>query len=199
MLNAVEALPFSEGDRRTSEASLGKLVQGAVVPRVHTRSLPAIPDAATRMLPRPTSRWTRALLWSGAAVVLGVAAFALISGALRGGSNPPLIAAAPPRVDTVVIAVPETTAAPRPERPPTPSPGPPGTLRILANPASAEILIDGRRVGVGGVVDEPLPVGKRRIGLRASGYASFDTSVTVAPGAQVNLGRVVLRPRTGGS
>lgn len=197
MLRAVETLPFSEDDRRASEGELGKLVRGAQLPRVPTRSLPALAEGATVVMSRPRARWPRAVAWTTGVVAVGLAGFALATGALRGNPQAPLVAAQPPRVDTVILTRPETTPAPAP--PPARPPEPPGTLRVLVNPASAEILIDGRVVGVGGVVDARLPAGTRRIVLRAGGYTAFDSTVQVTPGAQVNLGRVVLRPRGGAS
>jgi hypothetical protein len=70
-------------------------------------------------------------------------------------------------------------------------------LRVLANPTSAEILVDERVVAVGSAINERLAAGRRRIRLRAVGYTSFDTSLTVAPGSLVNLGRRVLQPQAG--
>jgi hypothetical protein len=68
-----------------------------------------------------------------------------------------------------------------------------GKLRILTNPPSAEILVDGRRVGVGGVVDFRVPTGARRVRVQAAGYAPWDTTITVQTGVTHTLGRVVLR------
>lgn len=199
MLNEIEALPFAEADRRSSENALAQLVSGSAdVPRVHARSLPAIADAATLMVaPSPNSRWTRAALWSGIAVTLGIA---VVFVALRNGETGAALATAPPvAADTPVATVADSTSpAPAPTSQPLSRPaGRPGTLRVLANPANAEILIDGRVVGVGSAFDVALPAGPRRIRLRATGYESFDTSLSVAPGALVNLGRLVLRPRGG--
>jgi hypothetical protein len=68
-----------------------------------------------------------------------------------------------------------------------------GKLRILTSPPSAEILVDGRRVGVGGVVDFRVPTGARRVRVQAAGYAPWDTTITVQTGATHTLGRVILR------
>src|SRR2546427_4982012 len=40
MLTALEAIPFSEGDRRESEQALRQLVQGTAIAKVPARSLP---------------------------------------------------------------------------------------------------------------------------------------------------------------
>lgn len=68
-----------------------------------------------------------------------------------------------------------------------------GRLRILTNPASAEILVDGRRVGVGSVVDLQVPVGARRLRVQAAGYAPWDSTIVVQPSVTHTLGRVTLR------
>jgi len=68
-----------------------------------------------------------------------------------------------------------------------------GKLRILTNPPNAEILVDGRRVGVGGVVDFRVPTGERRVRVQAAGYAPWDTTITVEAGVTHTLGRVILR------
>src|SRR3989442_1570643 len=47
MLAALEAIPFSESDRRESEQVLRQLVQGTVMPRVSARALPPLPDRPT--------------------------------------------------------------------------------------------------------------------------------------------------------
>jgi hypothetical protein len=200
MLNAIETLPFSEADRRASEEALGKLVRGAEVPRVPTRSLPPMPDLETVILapPQPPPRRRRAALWgTGIAVAAaGLGGLAVALGAFRQDApTEALTTSSPSPTDSARANVPvATVAAPQPR--PT-APAAPGTLRVLVNPASAEILVDGRVVGVGSAVDLAIPSGRRRLALRATGYMSFDTAVTVAPGALVNLGRVVLRPRSG--
>jgi len=72
-------------------------------------------------------------------------------------------------------------------------------LRLLTTPADAEILIDGRRVGIGSVFDDvPISPGLRRLEVRARGYETFDTTVVVEPGATMSLGRVTLRSRGAG-
>jgi len=186
MLEAVEAIPFTEADRRSSQDTLIELVRGTTVARVPTRELPAIPDAATLVLAPPRPWWKQPVLWAGlGAATLGIAAL-VVGGPQRGTT------------DTAQATVPTgdsgqaggATAAPESAAPPTP----PGFLRILTNPTSAEILIDGRVVAVGSAVDLKFAAGQRRIRVRATGYDTFDTSLTVRPGALVNLRRVVLQP-----
>jgi hypothetical protein len=63
---------------------------------------------------------------------------------------------------------------------------------MLTSPANAEILIDGRRVGVGSAIDLPLAVGERQLQVRAPGYKSFDTTLVVTAGSTFALGRITL-------
>ncbi len=188
MLDAVETLPFSEHDRRSSEETLRFLARGADVPRVASRELPRISDAATLVVTRrPVRPRARPVAWAALGIV--AVAGALLArgrvGAREPAQAPPIVVAPPPAPADV-----EAT-------PPASDPGLAATLRILTNPANAEILLDGKPVGTGAVFDHPLPAGARRIVARARGYADFDTTVSVAAGDLVNLGRVSLLPRTG--
>lgn len=188
MLDAIEALPFNEQDRRGSEETLRYLARGADVPRVPSRELPRMSDAVTLVVTRrPARPRVRPVAWAAFAVV--AVAGALVAGGRIGAREP---AQAPP----IVVAPPPATTAAEPLLP-TPDAGSGATLRILTNPANAEILLDGEPVGTGAVFDHPLPAGTRRIVARARGYADFDTTVTVGAGDLVNLGRVSLLPRTG--
>ena len=193
MLNAIEALPFTEADRRDSEQALARLGRGATdVPRVHTRSLPVVADAATVMLVAPRRR-SSVRRWSAAGIaVASLAAIGYVLTRPGTASNGTALATQSRPSDSVTTPTNDSAV-----RTPTPAPPPPGSLRVLANPANAQILVDGRVIGTGSAVDERLAAGTRRITLRATGYVSFDTTVTVRSGALVNLGRVVLRPRGG--
>jgi len=72
-------------------------------------------------------------------------------------------------------------------------------LRLLTTPADAEILIDGRRVGIGSVFDDvPISPGLRRLEVRARGYETFDTTVVIEAGGTLSLKRVTLRSRGAG-
>jgi hypothetical protein len=76
---------------------------------------------------------------------------------------------------------------------PTPAPaGEPGLLRVSTAPANAQIYVDGRLVGEGGVVDEPIIAGRRVIRIQAPGYVPWSRTVTVEAGQPVRLGRVTL-------
>ena len=187
MLDAIEALPFSESDRRESEEVLRSLARGADVPRVSTRDIRSFSHAGTMAIPAtPRSRRTVGLVATAVVVILGGTVLALG----RRGLTPPAAAADTSHPGALV----RDSAAPAlPSlRPPAPRAAT-GTLRILTTPPDAVILIDGQRAGVGSVIDRAVPVGRRRIQARAPGYASYDTIVDVAAGALVNLRRVTLR------
>jgi len=66
---------------------------------------------------------------------------------------------------------------------------------LLTTPPDAEIVIDGRRVGIGSVFDLEISPGPRHLEVRARGYATFDTTVVIEVGATLSLGRVTLRSR----
>jgi hypothetical protein len=186
MRAAIEAVPFSEADRRQSEEVLRNLAEGVDVATVPTRDMPAVPDARTMALRLGMPRRRRAVaqVATGQVVVLGTA---IVAVARRNGTP----AAAPDTAQALALTAgpPPDTASLRPPAPRVAS----GTLRILTTPPDAEILIDGRRAGVGSVIDRAVPVGQRRIQARAPGYASYDTIVEVRAGALVNLRRVTLR------
>jgi len=66
-------------------------------------------------------------------------------------------------------------------------------LRLLTTPSDAEILVDGRARGTGAVLDLPLAVGSRRLQIRARGYITFDTTITISADSTISLGRITLR------
>ena len=188
MLDAIEAVPFSEADRRESEDVLRDLARGADIPQVATRDIRSFPHLRTMALaPRSRSRRTVGLVAAGVVVILGSTVLAF---GRRGG-----VPAAVPADTTRRVAAADTIApVPPSRRPPAPRIAM-GTLRILTTPPDAVILIDGQRAGVGSVIDRAIAVGPRRIEARAPGYASYDTIVDVAAGALVNLRRVTLHAR----
>ena len=189
MLAAIEAVPFSEADRRQSEEVLRNLAEGVDVAMVPTRDMPAVSEARTMALPLGTRSRRRAVGLVATALVVVVGA-AVVAVPWRN----PAPAAAPDTARALPIAAappPPADTAPRP-RAPAPRVAS-GKLRILTTPPDAEILIDGRRAGEGSLIDEPVPVGQRRIQARAPGYATYDTIVEVRAGEVVNLRRVTLR------
>jgi len=184
MLEALEAIPFSEGDRRESERVLCDLAAGAAVPKLTTRSLPAVAAAHTLLLGAPAmrpSRWrSPSPAWIGGGVVAAIAlTLGLAVRAARTGQE-----GRQPVMTT------------RPLRATAPA-APTGKLRLLTVPPVAEILVDGRRVGVGSVFDLKLAPGERRLEIRAPGYQAFDTTITVTVGQTLSLGRIALTSRDG--
>jgi hypothetical protein len=192
MLAAIEAIPFSESDRRDSERMLRTLAAGGAVDRIATRAAPPLPDGFTQPIPVPQRRSKRRpLVWTGLA---GAAILAALVGWWgRGGLTP---RAEPPAVrgDTAQRPAPATLR---------PVAGQatlaPGRLRMLTTPPDAEILIDDRRVGIGSVFDLDVPSGTRQLRVRAPGYRTFDTTIIVVPGHTVTLGRIALRSVGGGA
>jgi serine/threonine protein kinase len=189
MLAALEVIPFSESDRRESEQALRQLVRGAVIAKVPTRSLPPLPESPTLPLsPAARHEWRLPVRVGAAAsgvLLLGLALGVLRLTTPRTDASPrlPPILARPPTAPT---ARQPPVAAPRAARPPG------GKLRLHTSPPTAEILIDGRHIGVGYAFDFPLGVGERRLAVRAAGYQSFDTTLVVTAGSTFALGRVTL-------
>ena len=80
-------------------------------------------------------------------------------------------------------------ASPAPE-PPVPAAF--GKIRVRAYPADAVILIDGRPLGRGVVVDSAVAAGARQLRIVAPGYTPFDTLLTIVPNETTQLPRVTL-------
>jgi len=199
MLAAIEAVPFSEADRRESERVLRLLAAGGAMTKLATRALPALPDAPTQAMRLAPHARGRSLRRRRALVAAGVAAgVALIGGAWgasgAGAGGPPPQGARegpPPAASGATPSVAARHEAPaEPER---------GLLRVLTSPSDAEILIDDRRVGVGSVFDLAVASGARRLRIRATGYETFDTTIVIQRGVTLRLGRIVLRGREGGA
>lgn len=69
-----------------------------------------------------------------------------------------------------------------------------GKLRVRVLPSDAEILVDGRVLGRGVVLDSLLPAGSRRLRARAPGYQPLDTVITVQAGGTSQVGTLRLVP-----
>ena len=199
MLAAIEATPFSEPDRLESERILQHLVQGRPIAKIATRTLPPLADMPTLAMgghaavARPPRRRPSTVRWAGltAAGLVAVGAVWLLARPSR--SPAPGASASLDSASRRPASVPLSRSAVRHPGPPT------GRLRLLTTPADAEILIDGRRVGIGSVFDDvPIAPGLRRLEVRARGYQTFDTTVVVEPGGTLSLGRVTLRSRGAG-
>lgn len=183
MLAALEAIPFPEHDRLSSQKALRELARGGETPRVSTGSLPALPDMPTLSVAEALrqARPARRMIAYAAGVTL-----LLASGGWFASRSLRTIS---PSRDSVAVP-PAPPAAPRIV---TPTAVRTGKLRLLTIPPSAEILVDGRRVGVGSVVDLRVPSGSRRLRVQATGYTPWDTVIVVEPGVTHSLGRVTLR------
>jgi len=195
MLSAIEAISFSEADRQESRRLLRELAQGSAVGKVATRSLPLLPDARTVAMAAGVPR--ASLLTTGRAA--GIVALAVLGAGGVWWLNRADGAARPVSVPTAPVALPAAPpAVPRRstgDRPNSPALGPAGfgRLRLLTTPPDAEILIDGRPVGVGSVFDLRLPVGARQLSVRARGYRTLDTTLVSLADSVLSLGRITLR------
>ena len=190
LLTELDSLPSETAVRLEGEQLLRRLAKGDAVAAVTTRSLPALPDSPTLQFAAAARRSTSWKLraWAGAAsavVVLGLAGWAVFRPA----------ASTVARQDSTRAQVPVSASAP------APAPRPPvtGLLRLLTTPSDAEILIDGRARGRGAVLDLPVAPGNRRLRIRARGYVTFDTTLTIYADSTISLGRIALRLREQGS
>jgi len=186
LVSELESLPLETSARHEGEQLLRRLAKGDAVAAVTTRELPALPDSPTLQFAAAARRSTFLKLraWVAAASVVGVLSlvgWAVLRPALGDRVVPD---------DSVRAPVPAATPAPAPARPRPPATG---LLRLLTSPSDAEILIDGRARGTGAVLDLPVVVGTRRLEIRARGYVPFDTTITIAAGSTISLGRITLR------
>ena len=201
MLAALEAVAFTEDDRRQGLAHLRDLAHGAPIPVVGISALPALassirftPPSAPTVAPRSSSipRWALALI---AATVLGAGGAAGV--ALRRGPAPQPVPAA------IVVSSPVTPADERPRdvavraidssaRVKPVAAKAVGRLRVRAFPADAEIRLDGELLGRGVVLDSTVRAGARRLRVSAPGYTTFDTTVTVVADEITALARITL-------
>ena len=189
LLVELESLPLETAERRQGEQLLQRLARGDAVDAVTTRSLPALPDTPTLQFasaPRRPTFWNQRA-WAGVAtalVGLGLAGWVVLRPAASAGH------------DSVAVAAPDSAHLPAALPAPAPArrrPPVTGLLRLLTSPSDAEILVDGRARGTGAVLDLPLAVGSRRLQIRARGYITFDTTITISPDSTISLGRIALR------
>jgi len=192
MLAAIERIPLSDADRRASQRALRGLARGRAAPRIATGALPVLPDMPTLVgmpLPRRVRRVAQAMGYAAALVVLAAAGWVV--------NRPPVSVSAPPIVPTPAPMAAAPPAATRRAQESVllarPVASETGKLRLLTSPPSAEILVDGRRVGVGSVFDLRVPAGARRVRVQAGGYQAWDTTIVVRSGDTHSLGRITLR------
>ena len=200
MSAAIEAIPFSEGDRLASERSLQALARGETIGPVAARPMPPLPEAPTSPIPVPRhakrrgARARTARIAAAAAVLLGVSwwigrphpATQLTADVARLADSTPDRGASGESSGRTLLVRPVAPAVT-------------GKLRLLTSPTDAEILIDGRRIGVGSVVDRAVAAGARRLRVQAAGYQTFDTLIVVPADSTVSLGRITLRGRGPGT
>jgi serine/threonine-protein kinase len=67
-----------------------------------------------------------------------------------------------------------------------------GRVRVRAFPSDARILVDGKLLGIGAVVDSLLASGERRLRVEAPGYAPFDTVISVRAGETTQVRSITL-------
>jgi len=195
MLMAIEGTAFSERDRQKSERTLQYLVQGRAVRRIATRGLPPLAEMPTLALQGLPAIPTRSRRLSRRVRLAGLMAVGLVAvGAVWVLGRPSRAPA--PAVGAPFDSASGRAAAAPPSRPVVRRAAPPtGKLRLSTIPPDAEIVIDGRPVGVGTVFDQPIAPGLRHLEVRARGYETFDTTVVVEPGVTLSLKRVTLRSR----
>ena len=199
MLTAIEAAAFSERDRQKSERTLQHLVQGRAVKKITTRGLPPLADMPTLAMPALPAIPTRSRRLTSTVRLAGLTAVGLVAvGAVW-------LLGRPSRAPAPAVGAPFDSTSRRPAPAPPSRPvvrraaPPTGRLRLLTTPPDAEILIDGRRVGIGSVFDDvPLSPGARHLEVRARDYETFDTTVVIEAGATLSLKRVTLRSRGAG-
>jgi serine/threonine-protein kinase len=118
MLHAIEAIPFSDQDRRQTRETLSRLAEGEKLPLVRTRSLPPLGtpreftvsgETVKVQAPAKHSRWP---IWAGAIGGLAVAAAAGVwSGVIPLGGGEPAPTEPAASVLTPTLAVEDPLAA----------------------------------------------------------------------------------------
>ncbi|HEX8850873.1 MAG TPA: protein kinase [Gemmatimonadaceae bacterium] len=214
MLEAIEAIPFTAEEKLIGEDALRALARGAGLEIVQAHPLPPLLDP-TRKTPTGSvpsfaqtssgkRRRSRVALGgaAGGALVAGVAVWLTATSLRASGSatvppdsvaraTPPVMTARPvPSPDSLARATATAESLRAAARVVRDS----GMLRLRAYPVDAEILVDGRLVAQGVALDVSLPVGTRRLTVRAPGYARYDTTFVIAKSMITQLPRVDLGP-----
>ena len=218
MVEAIEAIPFTAEEKLIGEDALRALARGAGLEIVQAHPLPPLVDPSRGTPTGTVPAWPQAIVRkrrrsrlaiggvAGGALAVGAAAVWLAASSLRasGATETPAadsaarpVAAATPVKPAPIVpdsaarasAAAESirAAAARVVRDS-------GMLRLRAYPVDAEILVDGRLVAQGVALDVALPVGTRRLTVRAPGYAQYDTTFVVARSRITQLPRVDLGP-----
>ena len=215
MLEAIEAVPITDADRRWGEAMLRELAAGVPIPRVSAGELPPLPDAVqlsgpfsiqqpvltpSDALPTPAAgseeargiaarsrRRTAAI--AAAAGIGGVAVTAALWVGLQGSAPAAPTAASDDLPAPVVLASSDSSdrAAALPPRPLI------GVVRVTGLPPGATVSVGGTRI-LGGIGD--VAPGTHLWRIDAPGYFTGTGPVVVNAGDTTLLdGRLVERPK----
>jgi len=68
-----------------------------------------------------------------------------------------------------------------------------GLIRVLTQPPTAQISVDGKKIGEGSAFDVKIAAGRRRLRITAPGCAAYDTTITVEPDATLRLRTITLQ------
>lgn len=212
MLTAVEAISFSDADRRESTDGLRQLARGSTIEKVRTHPLPPLPDIHSQLMHlgrgvavarKLVRRWpTLVTTVAGLLALLGATLW-FWPGPTSATDSTELATISPTslpttaRPDTAPATLRQRTSpAPAVERAPRLAlPTGTGKLRLRTIPAIAAIHIDGREVSVGLLFDHEVSAGTRRLTVVAPGYVTFDTVLTILRGGTVTLKPVTLKVR----
>lgn len=185
---------------------------GQLPPLADTMQIVAAHDALMRSAERTRVRQRRAMILGAVAVVL-LGVWAIMrphrapAGAIVTATPAVVPAVAAPAPSTVSARAPDPTVAherekqkiaraesaaaaargSKPDSGAVPAAVEMGKLRLRVFPGDATILVDGRELGHGVVVDSELPAGVRTLRVAEPGYDEFDTTFTIAPGATTYL------------
>ena len=192
LLAEVEALPFPASDRAESSDLLRKLARGEDTAEHKVRTTPIKITTNAPTQPITPARALRRRPFRMAIPLAVAAAVALGFWWTRGTPAAPAADAA----NAAGTLVPHHSAqSPNKSRPPDTPPAIPATglIRILADPADAQITIDGRR-WTGSAFDVQVPVGSKRVHVEAAGYIAWDSAVMIVKGSTTTVGRIRLHP-----
>jgi serine/threonine protein kinase len=155
-------------------------------------ALPASDSSAVPSGPRPAAGAAQP-----APIPAGLQARADTSRAVTTSADTPRVTARPPKTPSRRRAEPRPQPAVTRQAEPAPAPAGSGYLRVLTQPPTAQIFVDGRKIGDGTVFDVEIAAGRRRLRITAPGYVTFDTMITVEAGVIVKLATRTLRPEGG--
>ena len=95
----------------------------------------------------------------------------------------------PPAARTVEVTPARTVPAP-----PAATQAAPGLIRLRVYPVDADIMVDGKTLGRGVLVDTPMSAGVHRLRITAPGYEPHEAAFTVETGATLQMSSVSLQP-----